>query len=192
MKGSFRCILVKTYIMSKTLLQVVTVTTTNVMLMIYYLDVKWSKSWHNYCNALLHIFSVGWEWITHYLANGPLKQLSIIHYLQGTPFFNGKLILHDPPGMGNGTRGVVRPFTPGNVLAASSNNTGFLMTSPTPKLGAIPKKMPSPAAQVRLMASICYFSVTNKTMWVYSDFLGYRSFGQSKVRGRWNHGRGRR
>ena len=178
--------------MSKTLLQVVTVTTTNVMLMIYYLDVKWSKSWHNYCNALLHIFSVGWEWITHYLANGPLKQLSIIHYLQGTPFFNGKLILHDPPGMGNGTRGVVRPFTPGNVLAASSNNTGFLMTSPTPKLGAIPKKMPSPAAQVRLMASICYFSVTNKTMWVYSDFLGYRSFGQSKVRGRWNHGRGRR
>ena len=82
---------------------------------------------------------------------GHLKQLSIIHYLQGTPFFNGKLILHDPPGMGNGTRGVVRPFTPGNVLAASSNNTGFLMTSPTPKLGAIPKKMPSPAAQVLLI-----------------------------------------
>ena len=116
---------------------------------------------------------------------GHLKQLSIIHYLQGTPFFNGKLILHDPPGMGNGTRGVVRPFTPGNVLAASSNNTGFLMTSPTPKLGAIPKKMPSPAAQVRLMASICYISVKNKQHNVINfDFLGYRSLGQSKVRGR--------
>jgi len=67
----------------------------------------------------------------------------------GTPFFNGKLILHDPPGMGNGNRGLARPFNPGNVLANTSNNAGgFLMTSPPSKLGAIPKKMPSPAAQV--------------------------------------------
>lgn len=67
----------------------------------------------------------------------------------GTPFFNGKLILHDPPGMGNGNRGLARPFNPGNVLANTSNNGGgFLMTSPPSKLGAIPKKMPSPAAQV--------------------------------------------
>jgi len=65
----------------------------------------------------------------------------------GTPFFNGKLILHDPPGLANGARGVVRPFNPGNVL--SNSGTGFMMSSPpSVKLGAIPKKMPSPAAQV--------------------------------------------
>lgn len=67
----------------------------------------------------------------------------------GTPFFNGKLILHDPPGLANGARGVMRPFSAGNVLASTSNN-GFMMTSPPSKLGAIPKKMPSPAAQVIL------------------------------------------
>ena len=51
--------------------------------------------------------------------------------------------------MGNGNRGLARPFNPGNVLANTSNNAGgFLMTSPPSKLGAIPKKMPSPAAQV--------------------------------------------
>lgn len=66
----------------------------------------------------------------------------------GTPFFNGKLILHDPPGLANGARGVARPFNPGNVLASSNPNAGFLMTSPPSKLGAIPKKMPSPAALV--------------------------------------------
>ena len=74
---------------------------------------------------------------------------------QGTPFFNGKLILHDPPGMGNGNRGLARPFNPGNVLANTSNNAGgFLMTSPPSKLGAIPKKMPSPAAQVHTYYTI--------------------------------------
>ena len=76
-----------------------------------------------------------------------------IHISQGTPFFNGKLILHDPPGMGNGNRGLARPFNPGNVLANTSNNAGgFLMTSPPSKLGAIPKKMPSPAAQVHIQS----------------------------------------
>lgn len=68
----------------------------------------------------------------------------------GTPFFNGKLILHDPPGLANGARGVMRPFNPGNVLGGNSTNGpgGFMMTSPPSKFGAIPKKMPSPAAQV--------------------------------------------
>merc|ERR1719415_52987 len=70
----------------------------------------------------------------------------------GTPFFNGKLILHDPPGLANGTRGVAaRPFNPGNVLGGDGGGTsdnGFMMSSPPSKLGAIPKKMPSPAAQV--------------------------------------------
>lgn len=71
----------------------------------------------------------------------------------GTPFFNGKLILHDPPGLANGARGVMRPFNPGNVLGGNSTNGlnglgGFTMTSPPSKFGAIPKKMPSPAAQV--------------------------------------------
>lgn len=70
----------------------------------------------------------------------------------GTPFFNGKLILHDPPGLANGARGVAaRPFNPGNVLGGDgggSSDNGFMMSSPPSKLGAIPKKMPSPAAQV--------------------------------------------
>jgi len=69
----------------------------------------------------------------------------------GTPFFNGKLILHDPPGLANGARGVSRPFNPGNVLggiSTTNGNTGFMMTSPPSKLGAIPKKLPSPAAQI--------------------------------------------
>ena len=79
--------------------------------------------------------------------------VNVSHNLQGTPFFNGKLILHDPPGMGNGNRGLARPFNPGNVLANTSNNGGgFLMTSPPSKLGAIPKKMPSPAAQVHIQS----------------------------------------
>ena len=79
--------------------------------------------------------------------------VNVSHNLQGTPFFNGKLILHDPPGMGNGNRGLARPFNPGNVLANTSNNAGgFLMTSPPSKLGAIPKKMPSPAAQVHIQS----------------------------------------
>ena len=82
--------------------------------------------------------------------------------LQGTPFFNGKLILHDPPGltMGNGARGSSRPFNTGNILAPNGgSNTngypvmgggGFTLNSPPSKLGAIPKKMPSQAAQVIL------------------------------------------
>ena len=79
--------------------------------------------------------------------------LIMIHFFQGTPFFNGKLILHDPPGLANGARGVMRPFNPGNVLGGNSTNGlnglgGFTMTSPPSKFGAIPKKMPSPAAQV--------------------------------------------
>merc|ERR1712012_683240 len=77
----------------------------------------------------------------------------------GTPFFNGKLILHDPPGLNtNGaSRGTSRP-TGCNILAMQSNGSGscypgaggggFTLTSPPSKLGAIPKKMPSPAAQV--------------------------------------------
>ena len=71
-------------------------------------------------------------------------------FLQGTPFFNGKLILHDPPGLANGARGVMRPFNPGNILGGNSTNGpgGFMITSPPSKFGAIPKKMPSPAAQV--------------------------------------------
>ena len=78
--------------------------------------------------------------------------------LQGTPFFNGKLILHDPPGLNtNGaSRGTSRP-TGCNLLAMQSNGSGscypgagggFTLTSPPSKLGAIPKKMPSKAAQV--------------------------------------------
>jgi len=68
----------------------------------------------------------------------------------GTPFFNGKLILHDPPGLANGARGAMRPFNPGNILGGNSTNGpgGFMITSPPSKFGAIPKKMPSPAAQV--------------------------------------------
>ena len=70
--------------------------------------------------------------------------------MQGTPFFNGKLILHDPPGLANGARGAMRPFNPGNILGGNSTNGpgGFMITSPPSKFGAIPKKMPSPAAQV--------------------------------------------
>ena len=72
--------------------------------------------------------------------------------MQGTPFFNGKLILHDPPGLANGARGAMRPFNPGNILGGNSTNGpgGFMITSPPSKFGAIPKKMPSPAANVQV------------------------------------------
>ena len=44
----------------------------------------------------------------------------------------------------------MRPFNPGNILGGNSTNGpgGFMITSPPSKFGAIPKKMPSPAAQV--------------------------------------------
>ena len=69
------------------------------------------------------------------------------------------MILHDPPGLANGARGVMRPFNPGNVLGGNSTNGpgGFMMTSPPSKFGgAIPKKMPSPAAQVGFLLSLYY------------------------------------
>lgn len=57
------------------------------------------------------------------------------------PFFSGKLILHDPPGLTTGSRGI-RPNI-GNM------NDNGQMRSPPSSLGAIPKRMlPSPAAQV--------------------------------------------
>ena len=89
----------------------------------------------------------------HFLNNFRInfsERLLWLTFLQGTPFFNGKLILHDPPGLANGARGVMRPFNPGNILGGNSTNGpgGFMITSPPSKFGAIPKKMPSPAAQV--------------------------------------------
>ena len=100
----------------------------------------------------------------------------MVHFLQGTPFFNGKLILHDPPGLANGARGVMRPFNPGNILGGNSTNGpgGFMITSPPSKFGAIPKKMPSPAAQVGF--SFLPFLHTNSLYvctscsWVVRDF----------------------
>ena len=90
----------------------------------------------------------------------------IFSYFQGTPFFNGKLILHDPPGLSNGaSRGATRHFSAGNVLAPYSTMGiqapgtmmgGFTLTSPPSKLGAIPKKMPSKADQVFSVAILAF------------------------------------